>query len=254
MAKNLSAILFDLDNTLIIFNESKFYTGYLDRIGKVFADLVPPEQFPDHLLSATMALLENDGARSNVDYFMDILTDLCKGPRDKLWQRFLHFYDTEYDHLEKVTSLPDGLDDVFAYFASTDYKLVLATNPIFPLSVQHKRLAWAGLEHVQFELITHIENMSFCKPNLGYYHEICAKIDATPETCLMVGNDAINDMVAANTGMKTYFTTDDKNLGQGDLHVSANLRENAKPEVREPDFSGPLRDLLNALETIEAKR
>jgi FMN phosphatase YigB (HAD superfamily) len=115
-------------------------------------------------------------------------------------------------------------------------------------------LAWAGLERVQFQLITHIENMSFCKPNLGYYQEICAMIGEAPEACLMVGNDAINDMVAANVGMQTYFTTDDKNLGQGDLHVSANLREDAKPEVPEPDFSGPLHGLIKAVETIEANR
>ena len=202
-------------------------------------------------MTATMALLENDGAKSNVDYFMDVLTGLCQGPREKLWQRFLQFYDTDYDHLEKVTALPEGLDDVFSYLKTTDYKLVLATNPIFPLNVQHKRIAWAGLEHVHFDLITHIENMSFCKPNLGYYHEICAMIGEVPDACLMVGNDAINDMVAANVGMKTYFTTDDINLGQGDLHVSANLRENAKPDIPDPDFSGPLQGLIKAIETIE---
>ncbi len=171
MTSNLRAVLFDLDNTLIIFNESMFYTGYLSRIGKVFADLVPSEQFPDHLMTATMALLENDGTKPNVDFFMDILTRLCPGPREKLWRRFLQFYDTEYDQLEKVISLPAGLDDVFNFFAQTGYKLVLATNPIFPLNVQHKRLAWAGLEHIRFDLMTHIENMSYCKPNLGYYHE-----------------------------------------------------------------------------------
>lgn len=251
MTSKLKAVLFDLDNTLIIFSESKFYAGYLSRIGKVFADLVPSEQFPDHLMTATMALLENDGAKSNVDFFMDTLTRLCPGPRDKLWRRFLQFYDTEYDQLEKVTSLPAGLDHVFNFFTQTGYKLILATNPIFPLNVQHKRLAWAGLEHIKFDLITHIENMSYCKPNVGYYHEICKMIGETPEACLMVGNDPVNDMIAARIGMKTYFTTDDKGLGQGVLHVSASLREHSTPDVPDPDFTGPLSGVIDAVETLE---
>jgi len=250
MTTQLKAVLFDLDNTLIIFDESMFYTGYLNRIGKVFADLVSPEQFPDQLMTATMALLENDGAKSNVEFFMDTLTSLCPGPREKLWQRFLHFYDTEYDQLEKITSLPAGLNDVFSFFTQTDYKLVLATNPIFPLSVQQKRLAWAGLEHIRFDLVTHIENMSYCKPNVGYYHEICKLIGEPPQACLMVGNDTINDMVAANSGMKTYYTTDDKDLGQGALHVSASLREHSTPDVPEPDFTGPLLDVISAVEIL----
>jgi FMN phosphatase YigB (HAD superfamily) len=239
---------------LIIFDESAFYAGYLSRIGDVFADLVPADRFPDYLVSATMALLANNGSKANVDYFMDVLTDLCKAPRETLWRRFLHFYATEYDGLEKITSLPAGLNDVFAFLEPPDYKLALATNPIFPLSVQHKRLAWAGLQHIPFDLITHIENMSFCKPHLGYYHEVCTMIDEPPEACLMVGNDPINDMVAANIGIKTYFTTDDKDLGQGDLHVSANLRAHSVPDVPEPDFSGPLKGLIKVLEMLQTSK
>jgi len=47
-------------------------------------------------------------------------------------------------------------------------------------------------------LVTHIENMSFCKPRIEYYLEICWKIDEPPEACLMVGNDPINGATARN--------------------------------------------------------
>jgi len=251
MTTRLKAVLLDLDNTLIIFNESLFYTGYLKRIGKVFADLVPSEQFPDQLMTATMALLDNDGAKTNVEFFMDILTGLCGGPRGKLWQRFLQFYETEYDRLPRKTALPAGLEEVFIYFAQTGYKLVLASNPIFPLNAQHKRLAWAGLQDIRFDLMTHIENMSYCKPNLGYYHEICEMIEEPPEACLMVGNDSVNDMVASRIGMTTYLTTDDKDLGQGDLHVSAGLRDHATLDVPTPDFAGPLKGVIKVVENLQ---
>ena len=59
--------------------------------------------------------------------------------------------------------------------------MVLASNPIFPLDVQMKRLAWAKLDHLPFELVTHIENMSFCKPRIEYYLEISQKIGEPPK-------------------------------------------------------------------------
>ena len=92
--------------------------------------------------------------------------------------------------------------------------MVLASNPIFPLDVQMKRLAWAKLDHLPFELATHIENMSFCKPRIEYYLEISKKIGAPPETCMMVGNDPVNDLIAAHAGMKTYLADDSNGAGR----------------------------------------
>ena len=162
----------------------------------------------------------------------------------------MQFYHTEYDQLERMTCLPEGLEDVFTFLNQTSLKCVLATNPIFPLNVQLKRLAWAGLTHVRFDLVTHIENMTYCKPNLGYYHEICGMIAEPPEACLMVGNDPVNDMVAAQSGMKTYLTTDDKKEGQGSLAVSARLREHVTPAIPEPDFTGPLKEVTEAIAVL----
>ncbi len=240
----LKAILFDLANTLIIFDESKLYQEYFRRIEKLFADIIPAYNFEELLITATRALSQNNGEVTNAEYFMDAFAEKYADRRDELWKRFLYFYETEYDKLKMNVTHPDALHETFDKIVQTGLKLVLATNPIFPLNVQMKRLAWAGLDHLHFDLVTHIENMSFCKPRIEYYMEICRKIDEPPETCLMVGNDSVNDMVAAKAGLKTYLTDDSRGFGKVTLSVSEDLRRHQIKDIPEPDFKGPLSDVL----------
>ena len=130
-------------------------------------------------------------------------------------------------------------------------KLVLASNPIFPLDIQLKRLAWAGLGHLPFYMVTHIENMSFCKPRTEYYIEICEKIAELPEYCIMVGNDPVNDMIAAHTGMKTYLTDDSKGTGRVKADNSRLLRKLKLTDFPLPDFKGPLSKLPETISSLK---
>jgi len=239
----LRAILFDLDNTLILFDEARFSREYFRRIETVFADLMPADTFRKRLITATHALLQNNGEMTNAEYFIRAFNEQSANRRDKLWRRFLHFYETEYDKIKVNVTLPDDLHETFDKIVRTGLKLVLATNPIFPINVQIKRLAWAGLDHSYFDLVTHIENMSFCKPRIEYYLEICMKIDVPAQDCLMVGNDPINDMIAARAGLKTYLTDDSKDSFRVTLDVSEGLLKDQILHIPEPDFKGPLSDV-----------
>ena len=127
-------------------------------------------------------------------------------------------------------------------------KLVIASNPMWPESIQYKRLEWAGLGDIHFDLITHIENMSFCKPQLGYYQEICEKINEEPQACLMVGNDPVNDMVVTRLGMKAYKTTDAQEKGFASLAMSRELLTDLPGDIPEPDFSGPLAGVIQIID------
>ena len=89
------------------------------------------------------------------------------------------------------------------------YRVVLATNPVFPSIATESRMRWAGLEPEEFELYTTYENSSFCKPSLEYYVEIMNKLGLSPEECLMVGNDVTEDMVTEELGMKVFLLTND---------------------------------------------
>jgi FMN phosphatase YigB (HAD superfamily) len=233
----LEAVLFDLDNTLIHYSERDFFEGYVARLAPMFADIISPDKLFPLLISSTMALLNNDGSVSNAQRFMDMFSTGFESRRTDIWQRFLKFYDDEYDR------------DVVLRLKEDDLKLVIASNPIWPLKVQIKRLLWAGIGDLEFDLITHIENMSYCKPRVEYYQQVCSLISEAPERCLMVGNDPVNDMVVARIGMKTFMVTD----GHFDLELSRRIHHHAPGDIPEPDFHGPLTEVPNVVSTLLAQ-
>ena len=88
-------------------------------------------------------------------------------------------------------------------------KVILATNPFFPSVAVRSRLSWAKIETECFDLITTYENSRFCKPNPAYYVEITEKMGIDPKKCLMVGNNEIEDIAAAQSlGMDTFYLND----------------------------------------------
>ena len=236
----LNAVLLDLDNTLILFDEAEFYRGYFERIEGFFADFMPADRFRERLISATRAMIKNNGQISNAEYFKQAFASGYPDRQEELWHRFLNFYASDYDRLEARVSLPEGLQATIKSLVRKGLKLVLASNPIFPLNVQLKRLAWGGLASVRFDLVTHIENMSFCKPRIEYYQEISRKIAEPAAACLMVGNDPVNDMVAGLAGMKTYLTDDSKGAGRVSIETDELLAKLCLGPVPKADFTGPL--------------
>lgn len=246
----LKAILLDLDNTLILFDEARFYQGYFRKIETLFQDIMPPDKFVQQLIMATRAMVQNNGEMTNAEYFMTAFAQDYKDRRKELWNRFLYFYETEYDHLEAHFTLPDHLYETMDNIVQTGLKMVLASNPIFPFSVQMKRLAWAKLDHLPFDLVTHIENMSFCKPRIEYYLEISQKINETPENCMMVGNDPVNDLIAAHTGMKTYWVDDSKGAGRVTVDTRKILQTLQISDIPTPDFKGPLSKVPEAVSAL----
>ncbi len=243
----LKAVLFDLDNTLLLFEESKFFEAYSKKLYLKFSDLLSPEEFSEKIIKSTQMMLNNDGQRSNADNF---IADFANGlPVDKkeLWQRFENFYDNDFEQFQYLMKpLPDSRE-ILLSLKEKNLKLVIATNPMFPMNVQYIRLKWANLGSIPFNLITSADNSTYCKPRLEYYQEICNKIDVPPEQCLMVGNDEFNDMIASKIGMKTYLTTDSEHLS---IELSSRmLAKNMTLEMPNPDYKGKLSGLLNVIDS-----
>ena len=204
--------------------------------------------FSKRLITSTQALLNNQGKKSNADYFMDYFTRGYEGMKDEIWTRFLTFYATEFEQFKQLIKVPKGLQDVFQYLRQEKLILVSASNPVWPKHVQMQRMAWAGLESINFKLIAHMENMTFCKPKIEFYNELCVKLNIIPEACLMIGNDPINDMTASRIGMKTYLTTDSIDAGTSSFKLSRVLRNNKKEEEILPDFIGPISNVPKAID------
>jgi FMN phosphatase YigB (HAD superfamily) len=232
------AVLLDLDNTMILFDEMTYFKHYFARLGRRFEDLFAPRELQHRIVRATLALANSRGAMSNRERFMRHFADGLHPLPPDLWQRFERFYRMEYDHFGIEVRTPGGLHKTLEKLRQSGLQLVLATNPVYPLRAIEKRLGWGGIDPRDFALITHMENMAFVKPHLGYYRQICRKIGLDPTDCIMVGNDPVNDIIARNTGMQTYLTTEADDVDYTSLNLTAGEMRgpgNTPP----PDFSGP---------------
>jgi FMN phosphatase YigB (HAD superfamily) len=117
-----------------------------------------------------------------------------------------------------------------------NYRLVVATNPLFPLKAVEQRIQWAGLSPTQFELITSFETMHSCKPNIAFYREVLDALGIEPQDALMVGNDAYEDLIAGNLGIHTYLVT--------------NCLIQKDQTACEPDYEGSSSDFLRFTEKL----
>jgi len=243
----LQAVLFDLDNTLLLFEEKTFFMEYNKQLYLYFRDIMSPTIFSQKLIHSTQMLLNNDGTKSNLNFFMDSFVDGSTEAKDKLYQRFQNFYEKEFHRFRPLMQPLAFVREVVLDVEQRGLKKVIATNPMFPENVQMMRLEWAGLAGITFDLITNIENSRYCKPRLDYYRDICNDIGVEPASCLMVGNDPFNDMIATKTGMKTFLTTDSDELS---IELSRELAKKIVLEMPDPDFKGSLKMLPEIIDSL----
>lgn len=243
----LQAVLFDLDNTLILFEEPVFFKHYSQKLYTAFADLMTPQEFSARLIRSTQMMIQNDGKITNAEFFIRDFANGTGADERELWQRFADFYEREFEQFQPLMQSHPDARHVILFIKNKRLKLVIASNPMFPSNVQMARLRWAGLGDIEFDLITSADNTTYVKPRLEYYQQICERISVPAECCLMVGNDPFNDMIAAKIGMKTYLTTDTNHLS---IELSRELAKNANLEMPKPDFSGPLGGLKQVIEEL----
>jgi len=245
-------ILFDLDNTLILFDEAKFFKAYISKVAPIMSDIASPHALWQIILSATKSVLHNNGKITNQEVFKQIFTQKFGNQTEEIWQRFLKFYSNEFDQLKTLVNANKGVSEIFSFLSRKNIKIVIASNPFWPCIAMEKRMGWAGVKMEQVYLITHMENMHFCKPRLEYYQEICQKIKEKPENCIMVGDDLTNDMIAGKMGMTTFLTTDSNRYKGQLMAISKKIRFGftSKKNKVQPDYSGTLIQLQEILETL----
>ena len=203
------AILFDLDGTLLPMDQEVFVRDYLGRMA-VF--LAPHGYDPQSLIKAvwagTGAMVKNDGKALNEDVFWYVFNSILDRDAKQDLALFEEFYRTEFQKAKDSCGFNPAAVEAIRQIKAMGYRLILATNPLFPAIATYSRIRWAGLNPEDFELITTYENSRFCKPNPDYYREILGKIALDGSQCLMVGNDVGEDMIAGTLGMKTFLLTD----------------------------------------------
>lgn len=205
----LPTVLFDLDGTLLPLDQDAFIRSYLGLLTQTMAPYgYEPKSFADALLKSCYRAIENDGSRTNEALFWDSFASLL-GDRILAHKEVLDaFYHKEFEKLKAICQNNPAAVALVRDLRAAGVTVALATNPVFPQVATYARIRWAGLTPEDFSYITTYENSHACKPSPAYYREVAERLGVAPADCLMVGNDALDDLVAEQVGMKVFLLTD----------------------------------------------
>lgn len=231
----IKAILFDLDGTLLINDLNLFMKNYFSLLMEEFKKIGDEKELFKHLNLAIEKMLANKGPKTNYDVFWEEFTKLTGKDKKYMEDFFTDFYSKKFPLLKEISQARANFyaKEVIEKSFELELKVVIATNAVFPLMAIEERLKWANLVNYPYDLITSMEVMHSCKPNLEYYQEILEKINTPPERVLMVGNDIKEDLSASKLGILTFLYDPHNN-------TISNLDY-------KPDFIGDLKDLFELL-------
>ena len=202
-------VLFDLDGTLLPMDQDVFVNGYFGFLVKKMEPYgYEPKKLIRSIWGGTEAMVKNDGTVSNEEAFWRYFTSVYGERSREDIHLFEEFYAVDFQKAQSFCGFTPLARETVELVRSLGGTAVLATNPLFPAVATESRVRWAGLSTEEFALYTTYENISWCKPNLDYYREILRRLEADPGSCIMVGNDVSEDMVAEKLGMKVFLLTD----------------------------------------------
>lgn len=208
----INTVLFDLDGTLLPLDQALFVKRYFGALARYSAAATGIEAaaFMDGVSAGTRAMLLNDGSATNRDRFWDCFCSHMGGAVsiEALEPLFERFYETEFEAACEAAQKSEAARKSVDLLKEKGYTVALATNPLFPPVAVKKRLSWAGLSYADFAHVTTYDNSRFCKPNPGYFKDILDLLQKEPSECLMVGNDAADDMSAREAGLGVFLVTD----------------------------------------------
>ena len=202
-------ILFDLDGTLLPMESFDFVDAYTKGLAAYMVSHgYDPELLVRALWRGTGAMIKNNGTRTNENVFWEVFSSLVgKDARADL-AIFDQFYQTDFQQVQNVCGFTPRAAETIGLLTEKGFRLILATNPLFPAVATMSRIRWAGLSPDDFVYCTTYENSTCCKPNIAYYEEILEKTGCKAEECVMVGNDVDEDMIVQQLGMQGFLLTD----------------------------------------------
>ena len=204
----ITTILFDLDGTLLPMDQDLFLKAYMGGMAKKLAAAgYDAQKMLSVIWKGTAAMVANDGSRTNESILWDLFTAEFGPDARKDEHIFLDFYHNEFQEVRHACGFDPAAAESIRQIKELGFRVALATNPLFPAVATHSRIRWAGMAPEDFELVTTYENSSRCKPNPAYFQEVLDALGVTAQECVMVGNDAVEDMAATQLGIPVFFLT-----------------------------------------------
>ncbi|MDO8987216.1 MAG: HAD family hydrolase [Coriobacteriia bacterium] len=209
----LKAVLFDLDGTLLDIDIEAFLGTYFAALSEALAEVFGNEgdlrQAMRAVSDATGAMMLPHEEHTNRQVFyakFKSLTGVDLAEHDELLERF---YRDVFPTLDAGIAPALGGSESIAAARECGLRIAVATNPIFPRAAILHRMAWAKISPDQVDVITDFDLMHATKPHPAYFRETAALLGVDPTDCLMVGNDRVLDLSAADVGMLTFHVSED---------------------------------------------
>ena len=241
-----TAVLFDLDGTLLPMDQDVFIKAYFGGLCRKIAPFgYEPEKLIQSVWAGTKAMVANTTDATNEEVFWQSFCDILGKEIMDHHEDFRDFYLNEFKAVQSSCGYPPEAAKTVALCRELGFRTILATNPIFPKEATAERMRWAGVKAEDFELITTYENSTstkfscdakVMKPDPAIYLLLCEKYGLKPEECLMVGNDATEDGAALKAGLSVFLVTDD-------LINSKNVDISAIPQGSFTDLQAYLRTI-----------
>jgi FMN phosphatase YigB (HAD superfamily) len=224
------AVLFDLDGTLLDLDLEAFLQRYFVALEHAAAPLSAHVASDTDVMSglhaATRRMMTAHPGRTNRDVFYQEFAQLTGIDLGEHWSVFEEFYRDVFPTLADSARPAPGGRLAVTTALDLGLRVAIATNPIFPLAAIEHRIAWADLGDVPVHVVTSYETMTATKPHPEYFRQTARLLGVEPRDCLMVGDDAVLDMPAADIGMRTFYVGDRPGTAAdttGDLEALAQL-------------------------------
>jgi HAD superfamily hydrolase (TIGR01549 family) len=232
-------LLLDLDDTLLDNSMDTFLPAYLQALGEYLAPFIPPDKLIPALLTGTQSMLDNNMPDRTLKEAFDQVFYSGQEIDEKVFQeKFASFYSEIFPSLEHLTEIhTEAIHQVREAF-DRNYKVAIATNPLFPRTAILQRLEWAGLppEDFPFDYIPSYEITHFAKPNTAFFSEVLGTLGWPEGPVVMVGDDFEHDIAPARL------------LGIGNFWVSEN-RPDPKENLPASAGQGPIGDLVSWIDS-----
>jgi FMN phosphatase YigB (HAD superfamily) len=240
-------LLLDMDGTLLDNSVRTFVPAYMEAVARHLAARVGLEQLNEALLTSTRQMILNQNPDCTLlDVFECNFYPRVGIPRDELAPLLVEFFANVYPDLKHLTERRPEAIEFVQQALKREYRVAVATNPLFPLTAIEQRLEWAGLSprEYPFAVVPGAENVHFAKPNPAFLAELLAVMGWPEGPAIMVGDDLENDILCAQAlGLATY-AVDTHNHDHDSDHDG-----NAHP-YKTPQGSGILGDLLGWIDSI----
>jgi FMN phosphatase YigB (HAD superfamily) len=207
-------VLFDLDDTLLNTNMGEFLPAYFKGLGDALAPIGSEKIITKQIQAAVEEMVaNNDPSKLLKHVFANNFYQNLGTTELECEAALLKFYAVEFPKLQALVTVKPEAVSLVQWLKSQGMSLAIATNPLFPETATRQRIAWAGLDPIDFKFFSTYDNFHFTKPNLCYFAEVIGRLGWPEEPIVMIGDNITLDLLPAEAmGIKTFWVNPQVNM------------------------------------------